>query len=36
VLAWSALAANLAAVRIEMRAIVTGSRIVAEIDRLLA
>jgi hypothetical protein len=35
-LAWLALAANLAAVRIEMRAIATGSRIVAEIDRLLA
>lgn len=36
VLAWSAVAANLAAVRIEMRAIATGSRIVAEIDRQLA
>jgi hypothetical protein len=36
VLAWSAVAANVAAVRVEMRAMATGSRIVAEIDRLLA
>jgi hypothetical protein len=36
VLAWSAVAANVAAVRIEMRAMATGSRIVAEIDRVLA
>jgi hypothetical protein len=35
VLAWSAVAANVAAVRVEMRAIATGSRIVATIDRLL-
>jgi hypothetical protein len=35
VLAWSAIAANAAAMRVEMRAIATGSRIVAAIDRLL-
>lgn len=36
VLAWSAVAVNLAAVRVEMRAMAAGLRIVAAIDRLLA
>jgi hypothetical protein len=36
VLAWLAVVANVAAVRVEMRAMATGARIVAAIDRLLS
>jgi hypothetical protein len=35
VLAWSAVLANAAAVRIELRALATSARVVAAIDRLL-